>query len=107
MITRREFLKFAAGGALTTMAPSVFARTGLLESTKEERVLRFQSIHTGEKIYRCKYEGCGLHFAYNRTLKNHLRNHTGDPPKNAHNAKSSDRLQSHVSGQIYQCSYDN
>jgi uncharacterized protein YcbK (DUF882 family) len=50
MITRREFLKFAAGGALTMMAPSVFARTSLLEPTKGERVLRFQSIHTGEKI---------------------------------------------------------
>jgi uncharacterized protein YcbK (DUF882 family) len=50
MITRRDFLKLAAGSALTTMVPPAFARTDLLEPTKGERVLDLQSIHTGEKI---------------------------------------------------------
>jgi uncharacterized protein YcbK (DUF882 family) len=50
MITRRDFLKFAAGGALAATAPSVFARPELLLPAKGERILQFQSIHTGEKV---------------------------------------------------------
>ncbi len=49
MATRRDFLKLAAGSALTTMAPAAFART-ILEPKEGERILRFQNTHTGEKL---------------------------------------------------------
>lgn len=50
MTTRRDFLKLAAGSAIMTMAPAAFARTILLEPEEGERILRFQNIHTGEKL---------------------------------------------------------
>lgn len=50
MITRREFLKLAAGGALAATAPSVFARTELLLPAKGERILKLRNLHTGEKV---------------------------------------------------------
>jgi uncharacterized protein YcbK (DUF882 family) len=50
MTTRRDFLKLAAGSAIMTMAPAAFARTILLEPKEGERILRFQNIHTGEKL---------------------------------------------------------
>ena len=50
MTTRRDFLKLAGGSALMTLAPSAFARTILPESKGGERILRFQNIHTGEKL---------------------------------------------------------
>ena len=50
MTTRRDFLKLATGSALTMMAPSAFARTILMPAKEGERILRFQNIHTGEKL---------------------------------------------------------
>ena len=50
MTTRRDFLKLAAGSAIMTMAPAAFARAILLEPKEGERILRFQNIHTGEKL---------------------------------------------------------
>lgn len=50
MISRRNFLKIASGAALTAAAPSVLASTTLQKPQKGERILRFQNIHTGEKI---------------------------------------------------------
>ena len=50
MTTRRDFLKLAAGSAVMTLAPSAYASTNLLGQKKGERILRFQNIHTGEKL---------------------------------------------------------
>ena len=50
MITRRDFFKLTAGSALVTLAPSAFARTNLPKQKDSERILRFQNIHTGEKL---------------------------------------------------------
>jgi uncharacterized protein YcbK (DUF882 family) len=50
MISRRNFLKMATGAALTSAVPPVFARTTLQMPKEGERILRFQNIHTGEKI---------------------------------------------------------
>ena len=50
MSTRRDFLKLSASSALMTLAPSAFARTNLTQQKEGERILRFQNIHTGEKL---------------------------------------------------------
>lgn len=50
MISRRDFLKMASGAVLTSAAPTAFARTMLQVPEQGERILRFQNIHTGEKI---------------------------------------------------------
>lgn len=50
MTTRRDFFKLTAGSALMTLAPSAFARTILPKQKDSERILRFQNIHTGEKL---------------------------------------------------------
>jgi uncharacterized protein YcbK (DUF882 family) len=50
MITRRAFLKLAAGGALAATTPSVLARPALQLPAKGDRVLQLRNLHTGEKI---------------------------------------------------------
>ena len=37
-------------------------------------------VHTGEKPFACKYEGCRKAFAQAADLKQHIRTHTGDRP---------------------------
>ena len=50
MISRRDFLKMASGAALTAASPSVLATAALQKPQQGERILRFQNIHTGEKV---------------------------------------------------------
>jgi uncharacterized protein YcbK (DUF882 family) len=54
MVSRRDFLKMASAAALTAASPSVFAKAvqPKLQPLKgeSERILRFQNIHTGEKV---------------------------------------------------------
>jgi len=78
MVTRRDFLKFAAGTALTAMAPSAFARTALQQPKDGERILRFQNTHTGEKI-SATYWADGSYIpdeiaVINRVLRDHRSN---------------------------------
>ena len=78
MMTRRDFLKYATGTVLTTLAPSVIARPALLEPAKGERVLQLQSIHTGEKV-SATYWADGNYIAdeitaLDRVLRDHRRN---------------------------------
>lgn len=50
MIKRRDFLKMATGAVLSSATPSVFAGIAPKAPEKGERILRFQNIHTGEKV---------------------------------------------------------
>ena len=50
MISRRDFLKVPLAVTLTAAAPSAFASAFLQAPEQGERILRFQNIHTGEKI---------------------------------------------------------
>ena len=82
MVTRRDFLKFAAGTALTAMAPTAFARTALLEPKDGERILRLQNIHTGEKV-SATYWAEGQYIAdeiaaIDRVLRDHRSNEVMD-----------------------------
>ena len=50
MMKRRDFLKLAAGTTLGSISPAVLASTGVAKPEQGERILRFQNIHTGEKV---------------------------------------------------------
>ena len=50
MISRRDFLKMASCASLTAASPSAFASAALQTPPQGERILRFQNIHTGEKV---------------------------------------------------------
>ena len=50
MISRRDFLKIASGAALTVASPIAMATTAIQKPQQGERILRFQNIHTGEKV---------------------------------------------------------
>jgi uncharacterized protein YcbK (DUF882 family) len=50
MISRRDFLKMASGAAITAVSPVTLASTAVQKPQQGERILRFQNIHTGEKV---------------------------------------------------------
>lgn len=76
MVTRRDFLTYAAGAVAATMTPAVLARTPVQSG---ERALRFYNTHTGEQV-SATYWVDGLYVddeltAMNRVLRDHR---TGD-----------------------------
>ena len=40
--------------------------------------------HTGEKPYKCTWEGCSEKFAKSGTLTRHYKKHTGEKPYQCH-----------------------
>lgn len=82
MISRRNFLKLLGGAALTAAAPSVIARPKLWVPEEGERILRFQNIHTGEKL-AATYWADGQYntdelAALNHLLRDHRSHEEGD-----------------------------
>jgi uncharacterized protein YcbK (DUF882 family) len=74
MTTRRDFLKFAASTATLLSAPTAFGRT----PAQGERILRFQNLHTGEKL-TATYWADGSYIpeelaGINRILRDHRSN---------------------------------
>ena len=74
MTTRRDFLKYSLGTAVSLASPAVFART----ATSGERSLRFYNIHTGEEI-KATYWVDGMYIkdeltAMDRVLRDFRRN---------------------------------
>lgn len=71
MITRRNFLKLAAGSATVMAAPTVIAKP----DTTHERILRFHNLHTGEDL-AATYWVNGSYIADELTAINYvLRDH--------------------------------
>ena len=54
-----------------------FAMKRFIDNSKLKRHLL---VHTGERRFKCSYEGCNKRFALDFNLKSHMRVHTGEKP---------------------------